>query len=166
MRILLTAAVVAAATGVASAGAAPTVWSGYDYSFSKAAFGSEQDQITSNVALTRGNVQGIYNAVSESGYSSFLSPADTLWAFGNAADWNSLTFDDWQTTVASNPPSMVGQDMAVWLVSDNIVLDLRFTEWGPGPSNGGSFAYVRATPTPGGAALLGLAGLGLLRRRR
>ncbi|MCA9309861.1 MAG: hypothetical protein KDA21_01565 [Phycisphaerales bacterium] len=166
MRIVLAAAAAATMTSAGLAGTGPTVWSGYDYSFSKSAFGSEQDQITDNVAITRGNVAGIFNAVSETSYSSNFSPAGTVWAFGHAADWASLTFDDWQTTVGSNPPSSVGQDMVMWLQTDGIVLDVRFTEWGPGPSNGGSFSYVRATPTPGGAAVLGLAGLGVMRRRR
>ncbi len=166
MKSLSIAVLVAASAGVAHAGADPTVWSGYDVSFSKTAFGSEQDDITGNVSLTRSTVRGIFNIAQETGYVNFSSPADTVWAFGNASDYASLTFNDWETTVGSNPPGMVGQDMVVWMLTDNVVMDLRFTAWGVGAGAGGSFSYVRAVPAPGVAGVLGLAGLGAMRRRR
>jgi hypothetical protein len=50
------------------------------------------------------------------------------------------------------PPHLIGQDLGLWLVEDDVYLEITFTHWGQG--NGG-FAYNRTTiPGPGGLALL------------
>ncbi|MCA9294053.1 MAG: hypothetical protein KDA20_09590 [Phycisphaerales bacterium] len=150
---------------------AQTVYSGYDVAFTKAGFANpslpaNQDAITAGVAITRGSTAGIYNAVVQASYS-LGGPADTEWAFGTTANWSTLTYDVWVNTVASSPPSSVGQNMVVHLISEDIYLDIRFTAWGVGPSAGGSFSYVRsAIPAPGAIALLPIAGVCARRRRR
>ncbi len=127
---------------------AQQVWSGYDYAFSKDAFADatqadNQDRITDSVWITRGNAQGLFNAVTQAAYSN-LGPDDTEWAYGLAADWQNLTFAPWQTWASSNPPGTVGQDAVVHLITDDIYIDIRFTAWGQMSSSGGSFSYVRA----------------------
>jgi hypothetical protein len=52
------------------------------------------------------------------------------------------------------------------LISDDIYLDIRFTQWGVTAMAGGSFEYMRAVPEPATLALLGLGGLAVVRRRR
>ena len=44
---------------------------------------ANQDCITANVCITRQDSQGIYNAVTESGFdaTNYTSPADTEWAY-------------------------------------------------------------------------------------
>lgn len=154
---------------LASASYAQTVWSGYDYTFTKAAFGDPtlpetQDRIVDTVWLTRFNAQGIYNAFSEDIYSADESPLGTEWSFGVAADWQELSFQPWEIAIGSFPPGMVNQAMVVHLIDDDIYLDLMFTQWAGGAS-GGAFSYVRAVPTPAtGIALLPL--LACARRRR
>jgi hypothetical protein len=140
-------------------GAAPTVWSGATYEFSKPdlAFPPPADELTANVAFTRDDFAGLYNVAQEFGYN-FSSPIDTRWATDvnnpggtiTATNYAALTFGDWATAyggpnqLASN---IVGRDAVVHLVSDDIYLDLRFTAWTP-LANGGGFTYLRAVPVP------------------
>jgi hypothetical protein len=166
---------------------AVTIWSGPSVSFSKDSFAdpslaTNQDRLTDSVWLTRGNLEGIYNARSEMSFDypeppltvlDSPSPLGTMWAFGTTDDIGSLTFDTWLKTIEQNPPNSVNQPMVVHLTDDDIYLDLMFTAWGVGNGAGGSFAYTRSTPDPipepGAAVLaLGLAGgvYGLVGRRR
>ena len=160
---------------VASAEAA-TIWDADDgtISFSKAAFAdptdpANQDAITPNVAITRGAVEGIYNAATETGYNRFTSPADTAWAFsgsnGNptfafgegAENYTTLTFADWAPATDMSPPSSVGRPGVVHLISDDIYIDIMFTAWGAGGGAGGGFSYIRAVPEPTTGVLAGVA---------
>ena len=149
------------------------VWTGPKITFSKAASADtslpeNQDRITPSVWLTRESSRGLFNIAAESSYTNFSSPADTEWAFGDTGNIGSLTFTDWQTTISSNPPASVGEDMVVHLISDDIFIDIKFLTWGQSPSSGGFFSYERSTPIPEPAtAALLLVGLaGLLNRKR
>ena len=131
---------------------AQEIWTGPDLDFTKLPFvdvslAENQDRITDNVWITRGNIEGIFNIQSEVSYSMNSSPADTQWAFGNTSALDTLTFDNWQTTVANNPPGSVGQEMVLHLISDDIFIDITFTSWGIGNGGGGSFSYTRSTPS-------------------
>jgi len=157
------------------------VWTGYDVAFTKAAYAdptdpANQDAITAAVALTRANNQGIYNAVSEVSFLRSASPVDTEWAFaaGNpseelsATNYAALVFGVWATANAGNPPSTVGQNAVLHLISEDIYMDIRFTDWGSSNS-GGSFAYLRSAapiPEPSTALLVGLGLIGLGSRSR
>lgn len=160
---------------VAPAAGAMTVWSGYDLTFTKPAFADFQsaefqDRITPSVWLTRGDSRGVFNIAQEAEYegagASGPSPVGTRWALGTTAELESLTFSTWAATAsfAGGPPALVGRPLVLHLVQDDIYIDIRFTDWGI--RLGGSMAYERGVPAPGGAALLALAGLGGLRRRR
>ena len=148
------------------AGAAQ-VWNGALASFAVPAGSdwqqaSNQDRLTSSVWLARANTRGLFNAASETSYASFFSPSNTVWAFGALADFATLTYASWEAWNGHNPPSMVGQDAVLHLVSDDIYLSINFTSWGV---RTGGFAYLRSTPVgipePTVAALV-LSGLGLL----
>ncbi|MDX1410342.1 MAG: hypothetical protein R3330_19460, partial [Saprospiraceae bacterium] len=113
-----------------------------------------QDRITDNVWLTRAHEQGLFNFVQEPVYdgSGFIklaitSPADTRWAIGSIADGiENLRFDSWTLAVGINPPGMVGRNMVLHLVTDDIYIDIKFTSWTSGEGNGGGgFSYERAT---------------------
>jgi hypothetical protein len=114
---------------------APIIWTGPTTSFAKSG-GSDptqaanQDRITPNVWITRGGIQGIYNAKTESSFAHFFSPADTEWANGTTTNYSLLTYTDWNTwaqTANSGPPSTVGVDAVVHLISDDIYIDIKFT---------------------------------------
>lgn len=106
---------------------------------------ANQDRLTANVWLTRGIDQGLFNAKTEGGFTHFFSPDDTEWAYGQLSDYASLTYANWESWNGHNPPSMVGQDAVVHLISDDIYLSIHFTSWG---HFGGGFSYVRSTPPP------------------
>jgi hypothetical protein len=136
------------------------IWNGPTLAFTNLAV-SDQDHITPAVWLTRGSSQGIYNIKAESAFQHFFSPADTEWADGTTANYASLTYTDWNTwvkVVHTGPPSTVGANAVVHLISEEIYLDLKFTSW----PTGGGFSYVRSTPSaaPVPPALAGTAASG------
>lgn len=124
------------------------IWSGPSISFEKSD-GSDpdeeanQDRITDNVWITRGNNGGqIYNAVSESSANMTSSPAGTQWAVGRTANLETLNFSNFRSAVGE-PKDVVGTDLVMRLVDENIFIDVRFTSWSQGRLGG--FAYERAT---------------------
>jgi hypothetical protein len=161
-RALLWIAAAIAAPSLIQTANSQTVWSGLTKEFSKANFADatmpeNQDRITDNVWLTRAVNRGIFNIRQEVVYddSMFTSPADTEWAtdINNpgetiaAANWGDLIFEPWidaygGPTSRSLPFELIGRDAVVHLISDNIYLDLRFTDWTQGGPGG--FSYQRA----------------------
>ncbi len=128
---------------------AQTIWTGPIMTFTKDNFvdwelEENQDRITDIVWITRADLKGIFNIYSENMYINYISPEDTEWSYGTTADIGSLTFSNWQETNGSFPPSMIGQDMVVHLITDNIYIDLKFTSWVSG-GEGGGFSYERST---------------------
>ena len=124
---------------------AATIWTGPPISESN---GNAPDEITDNVWLTRGSSQGLYNAVTESGFTHFLSPADTEWADGTTASYATLSYTDWNTwskNIHGGPPNTVGVNAVLHLITDDIYIDITFTSWSPG----GTYSYQRSTPATG-----------------
>lgn len=127
-----------------------TIWDGETITFTKTGgadwtLEANQDRITDNVWITRANNQGLFNIADETDYEDFVSPTDTEWAYGNTSNLSSLTFDTWENTNGSNPPSMVDQEMVLHLISDDIYIDIMFTQWGQGSGGQGSFSYERSS---------------------
>lgn len=126
---------------------APVIYTGPDLTFTKSdnadpTQAANQDRITDNVWITRGNEGGqIYNAKTESSASQNTSPADTEWAIGTTANLESLTFDTFRNTI--KPKTVVGENLVLHLITDDVYIDIRFTSWSQGKAGG--FSYVRAT---------------------
>ncbi len=100
--------------------------------------------MTDIVWITRADLKGIFNIYSENFYTNYFSPEGTEWSYGTTADIGSLTFSNWQDTNGSFPPSMVGKEMVIHLITDDIYIDLKFTYWAVG-GEGGGFSYERST---------------------
>jgi len=101
-----------------------------------------QDRITSNVFITRGSEGGqIFNAVSEKSPNKDTSPAGTRWARGKAEDAATLEFDTFRATI--KPKEIVGVDLVMHMVEDNIYINVVFREWTEGKQGG--FSYTRST---------------------
>jgi len=146
-------ALVVATLATSGVARATEVWSGRTFAFSKAAnadftLAVNQDRITPNVWITRGNTMGIFNIEQEAAFAMNVSPKDTEWATGDAVNHASLTFKPWQIWANNNPPATVGVNAVVHLISDDIYLDIVFDSFG---ATGGAFSYHRAvqpaTPT-------------------
>lgn len=131
-----------------------TIWEGPKITFTKPnnadhTLAENQDRITDAVWITRATSRGIFNIKTESSYVTNSSPSDTEWAFGATAELQNLVFDNWQTTVGSNPPAMVDRDMVLHLISENIYIDIKFLSWSVS-SAGGGFSYERSTDISSG----------------
>ena len=142
---------------------AAQVWPGFNFTFVKpsmAPLPPPADLITPSVALTRGLSRGLYNAVVEQGYNG-SGPTDTEWATGlnnpsqtiAATNWQALEFTSWVSAYGGGNVlrfEIEGRPAVVHLITDDIYLDLRFSDWEGGTSNGGGFTYTRAVgPLPG-----------------
>jgi glucose/arabinose dehydrogenase len=130
---------------------AATLWTGPTTNFVNLA-GSDptqptnQDRLTPDVWITRGTTNGIYNAATETAFTHFFSPQNTEWSDGNLTNYASLGYVDWDTWAKlqhGGPPSTIGVQAVVHLISDNIYLSVVFTSWG---GLGGGFSYTRSTP--------------------
>ncbi len=129
-------------------GEGATVWSCPATTSTNTCAACSTDQITPNVALTRGSNSGIFNAVveTESAGKQGLSPVDTEWAYGATAALGELDFLPWFASLEfKRPARAVDQDAVLHLISDDIYIDIRFTSWVDGQGTGG-FAYTGATP--------------------
>jgi hypothetical protein len=138
--------------GLTTSVAATEVWSGRTLFFEKPPGADwtqpeNQDRITDNVWITRAALKGIFNIAQEEEYFNGTSPVDTEWATGDAVDYESLEFQAWEFWHDANPPSSLGVDAVVHLITDDIYIDIRLESWSIGPTGGG-FSYFRS---PGGA---------------
>ena len=123
------------------------IWNGPTVVFSKedgADFTQEsnQDRITSNVWITRGNGGQIFNIAKEDSADKGDSPVGTLWAKGNIENIDNLTFKPFRLGVGQ-PKAVVGSDLVLYLVDDDIYLSVKFTSWSQGQKGG--FAYERSS---------------------
>ena len=123
------------------------IWDGPTVVFSKAdgadfTLESNQDRITSNVWITRGNGGQIFNIAKENSADKGDSPIGTLWAKGNINNIDNLTFQPFRLG-AGQPKAVVGTDLVLFLVEDNVYLSVKFTSWSQGQKGG--FAYERSS---------------------
>ncbi len=103
---------------------------------------SNQDRITDNVWITRGNDGGqIFNAAVEDSSSKTESPTGTEWAIGTTDNVEQLTFAPFRTTI--RPKNVVGENLVLHLMADDVYIDIKFTSWSEGKTGG--FTYERAT---------------------
>jgi hypothetical protein len=103
---------------------------------------SNQDIITPNVWITRGNGGQIFNIAKENSADKGDSPVGTLWAKGNVDNIDNLTFRPFRLGVGQ-PKDVVGSDLVMYLVDDDIYLSVKFTSWSQGQKGG--FAYQRSS---------------------
>lgn len=111
-----------------------------------------QDMITENVIITRGNTMGLFNIAQEDSFAegqrNSPSPVGTEWAVGfTTDDLSTLDFMTWGQAV-SNPPQAVssGTNYVLHLIQEDIFIDVVFTDWSQGGGGGGGFSYQRSTP--------------------
>ena len=127
-----------------------TLWEGTPITFSKPNGGNpseeaNQDRITDNVWLTRGNLGVLFNAFNESAANDNSSPAGTEWAQGTFANVETMQFTNFRSACPGNKPrNVVGIPMVVHLIEDDIYIEITITSWAQGKVGG--FTYQRSTP--------------------
>ena len=125
-----------------------TIWSGATITFEKPdeadpTDAANQDRITDNVWITRGNDGGqIYNAVSEDNADKNSSPSGTLWAKGTTANLDQLRFGSFRDVV-DKPKDAIDENLVMLLTEDNIAIDIKLTSWSG--NRAGGFAYERSS---------------------
>ena len=127
-----------------------TLWEGVPITFSKPNEGDptnagNQDRITDNVWITRGNQGVLYNIVTESSANNASSPAGTEWAQGTFADIQTLEFTNFRAACpGAKPKNVVGIPMVMHLIQDDIYIEITISSWAQGKAGG--FTYTRSTP--------------------
>ena len=128
---------------------AAIIWSGETVVFTKAegadpALEENQDRITDNVWITRGNGGGqIFNIAENSRAVKAISPAGTLWAVGTTDEIDSLQFAPFRTAVGQ-PKGVVGRNLVMFIEDEGIYIDVTFLSWST--NKAGGFSYERSTP--------------------
>ena len=90
-----------------------------------------QDIITENVIITRGNGGGqIFNIAKENEADKYKSPIGTEWAIGSLMQIDSLVFKDFRLAV--KPKSIVDKELVLHLIEEDIYLSVKFKSWSSG----------------------------------
>ena len=105
-----------------------------------------QDIITDDVKLTRGNRGWLYNAATEGGHND-NSPHGTRWAFGltEFQPIGGMTYGSMRTVVENSIGGFTeipGNTFSMHIVGSDIFYDITFHSWTQG-QNGGGFEYSR-----------------------
>jgi len=125
------------------------IWSGSNVTFTKDSGAdpteeANQDRITDNVWITRGNDGGqIFNIKAESAYAKDSSPSGTAWAIGKIDDIDNLTFKPFREALGGKPKDQVNTDLVMHLIDENIYLSLKITNWEE--NKNGGFTYERSS---------------------
>ena len=127
----------------------PILWRGTATTFNKPDESNpnlveNQDRITENIWITRGNTGGqIFNIAINNSADKTESPVGTEWAIGTLDELDNLTFDYFRSAI-SRPKSVIGKNLVLHLIEDDIYINVKFTSWSQGKRGG--FSYERSTP--------------------
>jgi hypothetical protein len=143
---------------MAQVSSAQRVWSSAKgtVTFTKTAFADwklavNQDRITDSVWITRASTQSLFNIRKDASYKT-NAPSGTLWAIGKTDSFATLTYKTFVTLSGGSPQGLVGKDLVLKCVAENIYIDIKFLSYAGG-NTGGSFSYTRAAapfPMPAG----------------
>jgi len=140
--------------GMAQVSSAQHVWSSANgtTTFTKQAFADwkladNQDRISDSVWITRASTQSIFNIRKDTSYKTD-APSGTMWAFGRTDSFAAHTYKTFVSLSGGSPQGLVGKDLVLHLVAENIYLDVKFLSYAGG-NTGGSFSYIRAAANGG-----------------
>lgn len=139
---------------MAQVSSAQRVWSSANgtTTFTKQAFAdwkqaANQDRISDSVWITRANTQSLFNIRKDTSYKTD-SPSGTMWAIGRTDSFSTHTYKTFVSLSGGSPQGLVGKDLVLHLVKEDIYLDVKFLSYAGG-NTGGGFSYIRAA-APGG----------------
>ena len=127
----------------------PILWTGPTITFTKNDYADwtlpeNQDRLTDSTWIARKDIQGLFNAYSDSGYDTY-TPSNTEWSYGTIAGYDTLTYQPWVNWAENNPAGTIGRNAVLHLIDENIFIDIKFTSY-TGGASGGGFSYERSTP--------------------
>ena len=135
--------------GAAQRTPAATLWTGPDTNFTQSASNLIDVLVPGAVSLDRAYSQWLFNPAAGDLGPATGTPTDTEWAFGLLTNYDSLTYQTFDSFRNGDLSSeLVGNPMVVHLINEDIYLSLTFSAW---PQHGGFFAYTRSTPAVGSA---------------
>tara|TARA_B100001989_G_C24538345_1_gene465910 strand:- start:230 stop:2353 length:2124 start_codon:yes stop_codon:yes gene_type:complete len=118
--------------------------------FSDFASEENQDRITDNVWIARENSGPLFNYylenVPEYGCDS-QTPSGTLWSPYSKENSNNNSYVPFIQMTGCCPPCIVGDTVSVWLLQDDLKLNVIFSSWTSG-GQGGGFSYHREQVIP------------------
>lgn len=118
---------------------------GADVNFTKTDYGSEVDNIDTNIAITRGNSQSIFNQAYESSYV-VGAPTGTLWnwsTWGTLEDVKTRNYVNFVDALLNNVGlNVVGAELVMWDTINDKYYKILFNQWTQGGAGGG-FSYTR-----------------------
>ena len=129
--------------------------------FSDFTSGENQDRITDNVWITRENSGPIFNYylenVPEYGCNS-QTPSGTLWSSIPREESNTNDYVPFIQMTGCCPPCIVGDTVSVWLIQEDLKLNVVFDSWTSG-GQGGGFSYYREQAIPQWIEILPMEGV-------
>lgn len=124
---------------------AATLWTGPTIQFRQSPVSESDVILPGKVVLTRGTDDVLFNTAAGETSAGSSSPADTEWAFGNLAEFSTLSYQSLESMRNGDLASRIlSQPMVMHLIHEDIYLSVRFSFWGQHFSGG--FAYTRSTP--------------------
>ncbi len=107
-----------------------------------------QDRITADVWITRGNNRGIFNIAAETGFNYGSSPSGTLWKLGSSTETiGTAGFTNWREHFRSqfSTPDLVGRTSTMYITNTDSYYNIEWMNWKSGGSSAPiSFAYIRS----------------------
>jgi len=134
--------------------------------FEKSNYGSQIDKLSSKVAITRGNQQGLYNPAQEDAYNG-KGPEFTVWynpftkqpegeprfdatlldsEVPDDSVFKLITWKTWVDAMENNPPGQL--EKILWMADtmDGAIYRIKFHSW-TAAAQGGGFSYSRQLVT-------------------
>ena len=135
----------------------PTIWTCPEITFTKESntdFSdpANQDFFTDNVIITRdANGGQIINFANNDDPDDFRNvPSGVEWAIGRTAQLPNLNFGGFREIIGRPRENIVGLELVMHLIEDDIFLNITFSSWGIGDGDraggNGGFSYSRSTP--------------------
>src|SRR5262249_4321950 len=110
---------------------AATLWTGPDTNWTKSVTTPSDTILAGKVVLTRGTRDVLYNLAAGETAAGLNSPLDTMWAFGELANFQTLTFQTMESLRNGNLAARIlQQPMVVHILSADIYFSIKFTTWG------------------------------------
>ena len=140
----------------------PTIWSCPEIVFTKEDntdfnLPVNRDSLTPNVIITRasngGQIFNFANGDQDRQFAAQTIPSGVEWAIGRTSDLDNLNFGGFREIIGRPRRNIVGLDLVMHLVEDDIFLNINFISWSRGggtdgnnTGEAGGFSYSRATP--------------------